>query len=696
MLPGGRERGKGEGLTASPIRVTPTNTDASLREETLGNNDSIMMRDEHERHRKWPPQSFGWLGAGGQGDRLHFRLVLRIFRRCFPLLKTVRAHLGGLILGSALLALVLLPLSLLLLDVIWTRALQGHPLTTLEAAVLGLDPALTVAVDALSDELRREISVRALWLLVAIAVPALLCGFALWYYQVWILQRINQTLRLALFDRLQTLSLRFHLESRVGDAIYRLYQDSAMVTRLIEVLFLTPLFAFGRFVYALIVLFALAPGLALMLALVWAPLLLVGLRVSRRLRLGFRTAREANSALTSRIQESLAGIKVIKAYNIESFEQERFEQDSRTAFDRAFAARTLFAGFSVTIFWIIGAALLTATAWATLKTRDAATVFLVAGGFTVWNLGLYNFFKARFGQATNALRQLFRTWGQMQDIAIGLDRVFELLDLKPEVEDAPDAIAMPPFRATIAFRQVSFAYQPGRPVLMDVHLTATIDTITALVGPTGSGKSTLMALLLRLFDPDSGTIEIDGRDIRSLRVQSLRANIAIALQENILFGTTVRENIRYAVPDATETQVQEAARIACADTFIAELPQGYDTLLGERGTKLSTGQRQRLSIARAILKNAPILILDEPTASLDAVTEVALLHNLKEWGKGRVIFLITHRLSTIRLADQIISLHEGRVLESGSHAELMARTQGAYQRLVQFENTPLEVSGGGR
>lgn len=623
-----------------------------------------------------------------QEDQLRFRLVLRLFRRCLPLLKTVRWHLVGLISGSAALAIVLLPLFLLLIDIIWTRVLQGQPLTEIEATLLRFDPALTVQVDKLSAELRREIGARALWLFLAITVPAFFCGFSLWYYQVWILQRINQTLRLALFDRLQALSLRFHAESRIGDAIYRLYQDSAMVTQLIKVLFLTPLFAGGRFVYSLAVVLAFDPRLALLLVLAWLPLLLVGFWVSRRLRTGFRTAREANSALTSRIQESLAGIKVIKAYGVESFTQQRFTHDSLVAFRRAYAARSLFAGFAMAIFWIVGVVSLGALGWATVKARDAATVFFVVWGFTVWNLGLYQYFRERLGVATDVLRELFYTWGQMQNIAIGLDRVFELLDRKPEVEDIADAVAMPPFRSAIVFRGVSFAYQKDRPVLQDIDLEAPVGTITAIVGPTGAGKSTLMALLLRLFDPDSGAIEIDGQDIRGFTVDSLRAHIAIALQENVLFGTTVRENIRYAVPQATDAQVRAAARVACAEAFIEALPHGYDTLLGERGTKLSTGQRQRLSIARALLKDTPILILDEPTASLDAETEMALLHNLKAWGKGRVIFLITHRLSTVHLADRVVYLREGRVVEAGAHAVLMAQDGGVYRRLLEGEALP--------
>ncbi len=222
-----------------------------------------------------------------------------------------------------------------------------------------------------------------------------------------------------------------------------------------------------------------------------------------------------------------------------------------------------------------------------------------------------------------------------------------------------------------------------------------LGSITAIVGPTGSGKSTLMALLLRLFDPEQGRIEIDGTDLRRFTLVSLRNRVSIALQENVLFGTTVRENIRFAVPDAGDRQVREAARIACADPFIEKLPAGYDTLLGARGTKLSTGQRQRLSIARALLKDTPILILDEPTAFLDAVTEHAVLQNLAEWGAGRVIFLITHRLSTIRRADQVIFLSDGKVVEEGTHDELMEREGGAYRSLVLAEERSLALAGSG-
>jgi len=268
--------------------------------------------------------------------------------------------------------------------------------------------------------------------------------------------------------------------------------------------------------------------------------------------------------------------------------------------------------------------------------------------------------------------------------------------MKPEVSDAPDARPLPAFRDSVSLEAVSFAYQADRPVIRGVDLSARAGTITAIVGPTGSGKSTLASLLLRLFDPDAGVVRIDGEDIRRFTIASLRANVSIALQENLLFGTTIRENIRFAVPAASDAQVREAARLACADRFIEALPEGYDTLLGERGTKLSTGQRQRLSIARAIIKDTPILILDEPTASLDADTELRVLQNLASWGAGRAIFLITHRLSTIRRADQIVYLRDGTVIESGSHESLLVRHSGAYRRFVELESDPESAGAGDR
>ncbi len=631
------------------------------------------------------------LGTGGQGDRLGFRLVVVLLWRCIGMLRPVRWHVALLAIFYALLGAIVLVAVIILYDLFWTRALEGTPLTLATATSLGIDAKISVDVEVLSADVRREIARQAMWLALFVFGLAIPIGIALWYYQVWILQRVNQALRVDLMDRLQSLSLRFHAENRVGDAMYRVFQDSAMVTQLIDVLFLTPVFAALRFVFLTLLLIAFDPKLALLLVCVWPPALVLGALYSRRLRVGFRAAREANAGLTAHIQETLVGIKVIKAYGGEGREQERFEADSLKAFSAAYSARTKLAAFGVFTFWIVGAAFLIASAMATLDTQRQVELLagtsLAVAGMQVWNLGLYNAFKFLFGNGTDQVRVLFRTWGRTQDIAIGLERVFELLDLEPEITDAPDAFAMEAVEQGLAFRQVTFRYRADRPVLDEIDFEARVGTVTAIVGPTGSGKSTLVALLLRLFDPDSGAVEIDGVDLRRVTVASLRSRVSIALQENVLFAQTVRENIRYAVPAAGDEEVAAAARVACADDFIRELPQGYDTMLGERGAKLSSGQRQRLSIARAVLKGADILVLDEPTASLDAETELVLLDRLAEWGRERTIIQVTHRLATIRRADQIVVLEAGRVAEVGSHDELMA-TEGIYHELVLADAMP--------
>jgi ABC-type multidrug transport system fused ATPase/permease subunit len=636
----------------------------------------------------WETRRLSRLGSGGADDRLSFRLVLRLLWRCARLLRPVKRHVVRLVAAVSLVFLAALPLVLLFIDTFWTRVLQGEPLTGVEAAFFRLDPARFAAAP-LPIDARHTVLLRLVAFGIPIGIVLVAIGLGLAYYQIWILQRVNQLLRVDLLERIQSLSLRFHAESRVGDAIYRIYQDSAGVTQLIDVLFLQPLQAGGRFLAGLVVVAFFQPIFALVLLLLWPPALLLGFHFSRRLRIGFRAAREAASALTSRIQETLSGVKVIKAYGAEGWEQARFERDSRAAFAAAFAVRSRFAVFKVLVFWIVGVALIGGSAWGALLALGERELFgqlvMTALGFHVWTLGLWNSFKGQFGSAAGQVRSLMSLWGRTQDIAIGLDRVFAILDLEPEVRDAEDALELAGVKRGVAFRDVRFRYQPDRPALEGASLEAPVGSVVAIVGPTGSGKSTLAALLLRLFDPEAGAIEIDGVDLRRFRVASLRAKIAIALQENLLFGATIRENIRYAVPLASDAEVRAAARVACADEFIEKLPEAYESELGERGTKLSTGQRQRLSIARAVLKDAPVLILDEPTASLDAETELRVLRNLAEWGRGRVIFLVTHRLSTIRRADRVAVLREGRVTEFGSHAELMRIPGGAYRTLVETE-----------
>ena len=510
------------------------------------------------------------------------------------------------------------------------------------------------------------------------------------YYYIFIMQRVNQDLRMALVERWLGLSLRYHSDHRVGDSVYRIYQDSAQVTAVIgnvtQSMQMLSTYAIG-----VVFLAALDPILGTMalsivlLAVVW------GRWFSPRMRERSLASREANSDFTSRVQETFAAIRVIKAYGAADREQERLERDSVRAFNASFRVRSLMAVVGIVTFSIAAAALLTAqflmAVWAAGERETFATalVALVGLSFVTWNLSAYNWAQEQIGASSVSVRNLVTLWSQAQDMAMGLDRSFDILDIEPDVKNAPDAVPMGPFRRRIRFDDVDFAYEPDRPVLRGVSFGVEPGSITAIVGPTGSGKSTLVSLLLRLFDPDSGAVSIDGVDLRALDVDSLRGNVSVALQENVLFGMSVRDNIRYVVPDASDERVLEAARVACVDEYVAGLPEGLDTVLSDRGGKLSTGQRQRLSIARAIVKDAPILILDEPTAALDAYTEHRVLERLSAWGEGRAIFLITHRISTIQQADRILYLDGGRIVENGSHDDLMALDGGRYRSFVETE-----------
>ncbi|HTO54462.1 MAG TPA: ABC transporter ATP-binding protein [Myxococcota bacterium] len=634
--------------------------------------------------------------APARDAELDLRGLAHLLRRALPLLRGVRRHLLLLAAAATLLLLVGLSSFLAFAPALWDGVFQGDHFSPLVARLLALDTSA-----GLTPELRRTAAGRLTWVLGGIAVAMTAAGMGVFYYGVWILQRLNQSLRMQLVDRLQALSLRFHEESRVGDAIYRTVQDSAMVTQLVQSFMLAPAFALLRFAVVSVMLFAFSPGLALALCAVWLPTALFGRALGQRMRGQFRVARATNSALTSQIQETLTGMRVVKAFGLERLEQERFEAASLTAFDGARTARSWAAGFGVGVFWLIGVVIIAGTALATLATVAGAPLWLaeqvdrlsvprlqsllIGAAFSVWTLGQYNAWKGLYSNGSDGISDVFRIWVNAQDIAVGLDRAFELLEREPEIADAPDAVALAPLQRGIAFRDVSFAYRADRPALVGVELELPVGGVTALVGATGAGKSTVMALLLRLFDPDAGAITWDGIDLRKLRVAELRAAIAIALQENVLFASSIGENIRYGRPGASEAQVREAARVACADDFIARLPRGYDTVLGERGAGLSTGQRQRLTLARALLKDPQVLLLDEPTAALDAETEQRLVENLAEWGRGRCILLVTHRLSTVRLARRVVVLDRGKVIEAGAPDELLTRPAGSFRALAELE-----------
>ena len=578
--------------------------------------------------------------------------------------------------------------SLVGFDLLTNKVFLAQPLSELQAALLGLDAERYVAVEQLAQDARMTLRNVFLGLVCFLLALGFALGSGLGYYLTWILQRVNQALRLAMMEAAVRLSLKEHQQRQVGDAIYRVYQDSAMVTAVVQNALVQPAVALATLATALATITLFSPYLGLLFLLAAAPSVLAAAVLTPLLKRQSATARAANSALTSHIQESIAAARLLKANGAEDAAFASFRQRSRLALDSAYALRRTVAVLSLAVFLCTALAAIGAdylmVHWVWAEAPTFGFGFMAFVGFAVWNLGAFQAARERHISVSAAGVSLAAMWGLLQDMSMGLGRAFVLLDIEPEVADPPRPQAMPAVREGVAFENVSFGYGEAA-VLRGVSFTARPGTTTAIVGASGAGKSTLMRLLLRLYDVTDGAIRIDGVDVRALRLAELRAAMAIVLQENLLFPTTIADNIRYASPGASDAQVAAAAQASCADDFIDALPEGYATPLGERGAKLSTGERQRISMARAILKDTPILILDEPTAALDVATEQRVVARLAAHGRDKVTFFITHRLATIRQADQILFLKDGAIVEQGSHAELMARPDGRYRRFVAAE-----------
>jgi ATP-binding cassette, subfamily B, bacterial len=481
-------------------------------------------------------------------------------------------------------------------------------------------------------------------------------------------------IRTDLYSHLQRLSLKFHDTRRSADSSFRVAYDSQSVQTVYNKGFTN---IFGS-IATLIGIFAIMLRFdwqLTLLSLGIVPLIVAAIYFfAERIRTESTFIQERESAVLTQAQEGLASIRMVHAFGREDFEVSQFQQR---------AHQSLLANLRLTLTNLKSALVITSLVGAgTAAMYYLGTLHVLSGALTLGSLIVFSNYLVMLYQP---LQELTYTAWAMEGATAGARRCFEVLDREDDVRDSPDAVSISGTQAAIDFTQVSFAYDESQPVLHDVNLHIAPSQIVALVGGTGAGKSTLLSLVPRFYDPNAGVVRLDGRDVRTITKKSLRAQIAIVLQDTLLFSTTIRENIAYGRPDASEQEIREAARRAQAEEFINRLPNGYESSVGERGGHLSVGQRQRIGIARAFLKNAPILLLDEPTSALDPTTEAAIMETIKDLMHGRTTLIVTHRLATIHGVDQIVVLEHGRIVEQGRGGELVAHG-GAYARLYAAGN----------
>jgi subfamily B ATP-binding cassette protein MsbA len=571
------------------------------------------------------------------------------FSRFLPFLKPYLSRMvlaGLLVMGVAGINLALLRLAGTLWDVITVQHDQSR-MTDLIAVFLGL------------------------------VVLQGLCSMGHSYLTAWISQRIVADFRQHLFAHLHTLSVSFFARRRTGELLSRLMNDVTVIQSVVTETPIDSAKQFVTFVGGIAFLLTMNWRLCLLILVLLPLLVLVAKFFGRRLKSLSASIQDQTAALSTLIEEVISGIRIVKSFVQTQREETRFA----IQVERTLSTTMQRAGIMAVFIPVIS--LLTFSAAAAVLWYGGRQV--IDGSVSPGDLFAFVLFA---GILIGPFSSAARVFAQIREAQGATQRVFEILDTRSEVSDSPTAISLSSVSGHIQAEHISFAYDPRQPVLTDVSFEATPGELIAIVGPTGAGKTTVMNLLHRFYDPTEGRITIDGQDLRQVTMESWYRQIGLVPQETILFGGTILDNIRYGNREATEENVMAASHAAHAHDFIMSFPDRYQTIVGEKGINVSGGQRQRIAIARAIVKNPRILLLDEATSALDSESERLVQEALEQLMKGRTTFVIAHRLTTIQRADRILVLNKGRLVEAGTHAELMDR-KGLYQYLYTLRLTEL-------
>jgi ATP-binding cassette subfamily B protein len=527
------------------------------------------------------------------------------------------------------------------------------------ASLAGGDPLATLKIAALAA--------------LAIAIIDALCTYTEKYLTTSVGQWVMHDLRRTLYAHVQRLSLSYHDQKQTGDLISRVTSDidaiqsfiaSGLLGALVNSLTLTGMVGVMLYINWRFTLIALSVA-PVLFAVVYS--------YTRRIKKASREVRKKEGEMVSVIQEVLTSIRVVKAFAREDYEQRRLEEESLESVEIALRARGMKARLSPLVEIIV--------AVGTSMVLWFGARMVLEGTLSAGTLIVFIFY---LGKMYKPMQDLSKMTDSYAKASVGYERILEVLNTSHVVRDQPGARKAPPFRGRIEFENVCFSYEAKFPVLHNVNFRIEPGQTAALAGPTGAGKTTIVSLLPRFYDPDSGSVKIDGRDVRSFTLMSLRHQISFVLQETVLFHGPIWSNIAYGKPEASQPEILHAAELANAHEFIAKMPDAYNTIVGERGVTLSGGQRQRIAIARAVIRNSPILILDEPSSGLDAGSEKLVFEALDRLMEGKTSIVIAHRLSTVRRADIILMVNDGTIVERGRHEQLL-KSGGLYAQLYELQ-----------